>query len=166
MSGANKYAVLKEFPFLSRFCHPTQLIDACVKRFDKEVLSIKLLDCTLRYDGAYLLDARGNALIQFIGEDREALPMHPEYGTTHRITMPIRLLKPRTWFFTKWDEHNLWRDSTVSDLFTYLGPEVRHVKYAVDIRKGVLTLHKPPKGFKMIGDWLFNHTEELRSGIA
>src|ERR1035437_5488756 len=131
MSGSNKLAVFREFPFLSQCCDVTRLNDACVKRFDKEVLSLPLhcycsgLRCS-HYHEICLLGSEGNLLIR-IGDFYSG------------CEIPFSFFKPWSWgspFIS-----DLSR-CTASDAFQILKSGVKHVHYAIDIHEGELTLYK------------------------
>jgi hypothetical protein len=141
MSGLNKLAVFREFAFLSRYCDISKLNNACVKRFDEEILSIE--EGFGRDErSTYLLNQQGGLIIQ-VGHAVEVSP-----------------IKPWTWRWF-WFYRSI-RGRTVLDSLHVLGAVTPRVHYIVDIHRGVLTLYKPPKGFKTIGNWLISRVEELK----
>lgn len=133
MSGLNKLAILREFPFLNELCDAARLGTIQVQRFDEKVLSLGGYDIKALHK-IYLLNKDGDLIVQ-VGEQ-----------------IPSQFFKLWAWSY-KADRYDTV-GATFSRLFQHRESLALRVTYVVDICGAALVLYKPPTRFDSIGGWL------------
>lgn len=144
MSTINAIAIFHEFSFLSRYIDRKEIEDAYVKRFDEKTLDIYTSD----FDGSsiLLLTKGGNVVTRV------------RCFQTGPLKDFLFIFQPWTWWYTK--------NESVIDAVKRIKSRAQNVFYVVVKEGPALTVFKPPKGFKNIGDWLSTQVEQNRKRLS